>query len=204
MKIRDAAEFFRGSAAQRLRADRRPDDARTGRTPAGLSRTGRPGLPDARPHAADAQRRRGPARRADLGPGLQPGQHALRARRAVDRTAPPRHRPTDRRDPRAPRPAQHGRRRRARRVDHPRGRPGHRDRPRRRRTRRKSRLPGHARGNGTRRRKPDRRLPRRAAGHRRERTPPRAEPRLDPAGRRPGKQPAKHHGRVPARAACVW
>ena len=85
----------------------RPNDARTGAGQAGLSGGGGPGLSHARSHAADPQRRRGPAGGAHLGPRIEPGEHALRARRAVDRAAPPRHQPTPGRDQATPRPQQH-------------------------------------------------------------------------------------------------
>ena len=49
-------------------------------------------LSHARSHAAHAQRRRSAARFAHQCPGLEPGQHALRARRAVGRPASGRHR----------------------------------------------------------------------------------------------------------------
>ena len=159
MKIRDAAEFFRTldiSEFQRTvgRTMLEQVENRLGY----LESVGLGYLTLDRT-LAHPQRRRGATRRAHRGTGLQPGQHALRARRTLDRPAPPRHRSTDRRDSGASQPAQHRRGRRTRRGDDPRGRPGHRDRTRRRRTRRPGRLPRHARGDGTGTGKSHRRLP---------------------------------------------
>ncbi len=67
-----------------------PHDPRTGPGPAGIPGGRRAGLSHAGPHAADAQRRRGPPRRADRRAGFEPGPHALCARRALDRPASPR------------------------------------------------------------------------------------------------------------------
>ena len=53
----------------------------------GYPRIGGAGLPDAGPRDAHAQRRRGAAGWLDVGARLQPGEHALRARRAFDRAA---------------------------------------------------------------------------------------------------------------------
>ena len=58
------------------------------------------------------------------------GRRALRARRAVDRIAPEGQPPPHRDAPALARPRQHGARRRARRGDHPRGRPRRRHRAR--------------------------------------------------------------------------
>ena len=97
LKIRDGAAVLRRTCRSTPGNERSPGsilqqvDARLGY----LEAVG-PGLPDARPHHADAQRRRSAARGADLRTRLQPGQHALRARRAVGRAAPPRRRPLDR------------------------------------------------------------------------------------------------------------
>ena len=79
-----------------------------------------------------------------VGAGFEPGQHALRARRALGRAAPARHRSAGRRDPFAARSRQHGRGGGARRIDDPRRRPGDRNRSRGRRTRRRSRVSRHA------------------------------------------------------------
>ncbi len=95
------------ASTARLRAAGRPDDARTGASPARVSRGCRAWLPHSRPHAANAKRRRGPPRRAYRRARVQPGGNALRARRAVDRAASPRHQPTPRRDPKTPRTRQH-------------------------------------------------------------------------------------------------
>ena len=54
-----------------------------------------------------ALRRRGPAHRAGHRAGHGAGGHALRPRRALDRPAPARHRPADRRPEGAARPGQH-------------------------------------------------------------------------------------------------
>ena len=64
--------------------------------PARRARPDRPGLPDARPPGADAFERRGATPGPGLGARLGPGQHALRARRAVGRPPPSRRRPLDR------------------------------------------------------------------------------------------------------------
>ena len=146
---------------------------------------------------ADAQRRRGPPRGLDLGPGLQPGQHALRARRAVDRPARPRRPAAGRRHRAAAAAGQHGGGRRARGGDHPGGGPGHRDRARGGRARRTHRLSRHAAGNGAVARQPDRRLPGRPPRRQRRRSAPRAQPRLDPPGRRPRQQPQERHRGIP-------
>ena len=55
----------------------------------GLSRTRGAGLSISGPHAADTQRWRGSASRPDIGPGVESGEHALRAGRAFGRPAPP-------------------------------------------------------------------------------------------------------------------
>ena len=95
----------RGPRRARSSSPRRPGGRprgaagpRTGPGPARVPRSDRPGLPDARPPGPDALRRRGPPGGPDGGPGLGAGQHALRARRALDRPAPPRRRPADRGD----------------------------------------------------------------------------------------------------------
>ncbi len=225
LKVRDAAAFFRklsGAACWRRRpacprrrdacttsairppTAPRPDDARTGAGPAGVSRSRGAGLSDARPHAADPQRRRGPPRGPHRRARLQPGEHALRARRAVDRPAPPRHPPTPGRHPPTPRPRQHHRRGRARGGRHPRRRSGGRDRSRRRRARRQARLSGHAGGNRAIPRQPHRRLPVRPPRPRLGRQPPPlARARLDPPGRR-GATTSRTSPSSSPWAFCVW
>ena len=79
------------------------------RSRAPLPRRGRARLPDARPPVAHALRRRARARRPDDRHRLVAGEHALRARRAVDRPAPARHRAPGPRPAPPARPGQHGR-----------------------------------------------------------------------------------------------
>ena len=105
----------------------------------------RPRLPDARPHRADALRRRVAAHSPGRADRLRPGRRALHPRRAVDRPAPARQRPAARHARPAARPGQHGRRRRARRRHDAGGRPHHRLRPRPRRARRRGRGDRHGR-----------------------------------------------------------
>ena len=184
------------SGAYRLATAGRPDDARTGPRAARIPRGRRLALPDARPHPADLERRRTAKSRPHLRPRIEPGQHALRARRTFDRAPPARHPPTARRDHRPPRPRKHRGRGGARRGDHPRRRPGDRDRTRRRRAGREDRLPGHPERNGKLARQPHRRLPGRAPRRGGRRPAATAGPRLDPPGRSAGQQPAEYHRRV--------
>ena len=123
-----------------------------------------------RPAAANAQRRRSPARRAHRDARLQPRRHAVRARRTVRRPASGRRRAAGRRDRAAATARQHGRRRRARRGDHSPGRPGRRIRARRRRRRRPRRVSRHADRNWNAEGQPHRRLARRPARRRQRRT----------------------------------
>ena len=123
------------------RSGRRAHPGR-GAQPAALPGRGGARLPDARPPVAHALGRRARARRPDHRGRLVAGEHALRARRAVDRPPPARHRAAG--APAAPpaRPGQHGRRRRARSDDHPRRRPRDRPRTRRGRARRRGAVRG--------------------------------------------------------------
>ena len=82
--------------------------------------------------------------------------------------------------------AQHGRGDRARGDDHPRGRPGDRDRSRGGRARRQSRLSRDAARAAAAQCQPDRRVPERPARRGRFAAAPPDQPRLDPAGRRAG------------------
>ena len=117
---RDIAGICALTVAARARSSRRCALAGAGarsRAPSLTSCSGgcassigrRPRLPDARPSASDALRRRGAAHRARHVAGLGAGRHALRARRALHRPAPARHRPADRHPRRPARPGQHRR-----------------------------------------------------------------------------------------------
>ena len=90
----------------------------------------RPGLPDARPPVAHALGRRGAAHQPHHRARHLARQHAVRARRAVDRPAPARHGPGDRRDEAPARRRQHAGGGRARPADHVRRRPHPRHGPR--------------------------------------------------------------------------
>ena len=91
MKVRDAAEFFRASHLPEW--ERHVGRVMLEQVHARLCYLEAVGLDylTLDRTLADAQRRRGPPRGPDLGAGLQPGEHALRARRAFDRPARPRH-----------------------------------------------------------------------------------------------------------------
>ncbi len=113
-----------------------------------LPRAGRARLPHARPPVADAVGRRGAAHQPDDRARHLAGQHAVRARRALDRPAPARHAARDRRDAPPARRGQLAAGRRARSADHAGGRSDHRPRPgtgRARRQRRLQRHPGRTR-----------------------------------------------------------
>ena len=89
-----------------------------------------PRLPLVAPQRRHPRRRRGPTHPPRFPDRQWPGGRPLRARRTVDRPAPAGQQAADR-DPHAPAgPGQHGPRRRARRGDHPGGRPRGRHRPR--------------------------------------------------------------------------
>ena len=120
----------------------------------------------------------------DLGARFQPGGNALRARRAVNRAASPRHQPASRRRQAAARAGQHRCRGRARGGDHPGGRSGCRNRSRRGRTRREGGFSGHAQRNGAIARQPHRRLSGGATRAGEQRPTARAQSRLDSLGRR--------------------
>ena len=170
-----------------------------------------PRLPDARPPVAHALGRRGAAHQPDHRARHLAREHAVRARRAVDRPAPARHAPRHRGDAAAARQRQFAAGRRARSADHAVGRPRHRPRAGAGRARRPHRLRGHAgRACGARRHadravpvgppgRVDRRGPARAAqrgrsatrGPRRERAQPARPRRRDSAG-----PPGVRHGRV--------
>ena len=120
-------------------------DPRRDRGPAGVSRPRGPGISHARPARRHLERRRVAAGAAGQRAGLRPGRRLLRAGRAVDRPAPPRHRAIDRRAGRPASPRQYSGGGRARRDDHAAGRlaggPGAGGGA----TRRPRRCPGHAR-----------------------------------------------------------
>ena len=107
--------------------------------PAAVPQERGPGLPHARPHRPDALRRRDAADPAGRADRLRAGGRALHPRRALDRPAPPRQRPPAGNARPAPRPGQHGDRRRARRRHDAGGRPHRRFRARARRPRRAGR-----------------------------------------------------------------
>ena len=112
---------------------------------ASLPVRGGPGLPHARPPVAHALRRRGAAHQPHHGARHLAGEHAVRARRAVDRPASARHGPRDRRDAAAARRRQLAGGGRARPADHARGRPPARHGPGPGRARRRDRVLRHAR-----------------------------------------------------------
>ena len=168
--------------------------------PASLPARRRARLPDARPRGHVALRRRDPAHPARHPDRLAARRRALHPRRAEHRSAPARQRAAARHAARAARPRQHGHRRRARRGHDPRGRP--RDRPRARaRAASAARWSPRARS----RRSAAIRLahrplsPGRAAGPGAGRAARGARQAPAPDRRRAGEQPAKPHGRHPAR-----
>ena len=128
-------------------ADRPADPAGTHR-PARFLGQCRPGVPHSRSRRGHAQRRRIAARPPGQRPRLRPRRRLLRARRAVDRTPPARQSPPDRRPAQPAIAGQHGRRRRARRDDHARGRLAGGPRPGGGPTRRLRRRPGNSRRSG--------------------------------------------------------
>ena len=139
LSLADAQEYF----AQLELTDREAKIAaqvlREIRARLELPPPGRPQLPQPQPIRRVALGRRGAAHPPGDPDRLGPDRRALRARRAVDRTAPARQPPPDRDAAHPARPRQHAHRRRARRGDDPRRRLGRRHRPargRRRRTRR--------------------------------------------------------------------
>jgi excinuclease ABC subunit A len=90
--IGEVAAFFAALALPLRRSrDDRGARARRDPEPAPLPHRGRPRVPHARSPVADALRRRARACRPDDGHRLVAGEHALRARRTLDRPAPARH-----------------------------------------------------------------------------------------------------------------
>ena len=136
--------FF--DAHRPARAARRGDGAaaRRGACPARVPRARGARLPDARPPVAHAVGRRGPAHQPHDGARHLARQHAVRARRALDRPAPARHEARDRGHAPAARQRQLAARRRARPADHADRRPDPRHGPGPGRARRPDRLRGHA------------------------------------------------------------
>ena len=201
MQVREAAKFFRGLELSAW--ERRVGRVMLEQVQSRLSYLEAVGLDYL---ALDRTLRTlsgGEARRVALTAalGLQPGQHALRARRAFDRPPSARRAALGRRRAAAPAAGEHRRRRRARGGDDPRGGPGDRDRARGGRTRRPRRLSRNAAGNGALARQPHRRVPLRPPRRDRRGQPPAAQPRLDPHRRRQRQQPSKCHGRIPPRPA---
>jgi len=160
-----------------------PDDVGTSRSALGVP--GRRGARLLAPgsHHPDAQRRRGAACRHDLDAGLQSGQHAVRAGRAVGGPAPARRRPAHGCDCPPEGPRQHGRRHGTR-GDRVAARgPDCRIRSGGGRMRRRSRLSGNAAGAVGAGRQSHRRVPGRSARRHRTGTPALHESGLDsPAG----------------------
>ncbi len=116
------------SGAYRLATAGRPDDARTGPRAARIPRGRRLALPDARPHPADLERRR----TAEESPSPPPSDRAWSTCSTCStnlRSDSTRATSTNcSRDHRPPRPRKHRGRGGARGGDHPRRRPGDRDR----------------------------------------------------------------------------
>ena len=156
-------------------------------------------LPHAQPLVGDARRRRGAAHPARVTDRQRARRRALRARRAVDRTAPARQPAPDRHPGAAPRPRQHRHRRRARRGDDPGRRPRRRHRPGRGRARRRDRGRGHAEEAAGRAAVDHRPVPRGEAIDPDPRDPPHTRRCVDHRARRARAQPEAHRRRVPAR-----
>ena len=150
MPIDRIRRFFDGLVAAEHDA-RRCAEAAARRDPhaPALSLRRRHRLPHARPAEPHAVGRRGPAHQPDDRARHLAGQHAVRARRAVDRPAPARHEPHHRGDAPPARRRQHAGRRRARPGRDARRRPPDRHGPRPGRARRPDRLRRHARGDPT-------------------------------------------------------
>ena len=108
--------------------------------PAGIPQRCRPELPDVVARGQDAVRRRGPAHQACHADRLRSGRRHVRARRAIDRTAPARQRASHRDAAPSARPRQHADCRRTRPGNHREGGLGGRHRPRCRRARRRGDL----------------------------------------------------------------
>ncbi len=130
------SEFFGELELDATGADDRRRSAQGNPRPAAIPQERGPRISHARPHRADALRRRDAAHPPGRADRLRPGRRALHPRRAVDRPAPPRQRPAAGNARPAPRPGQHGGRRRARRRHDAGGRSHRRFRPRPGRSRR--------------------------------------------------------------------
>ena len=146
LTVREAQQFFAEPAAQREGSGgRRQGAARDPAAPVVPERR-RARLPDARSAVVDALGRRIAAHQPGDVARLGAGRHALRARRAVDRSALARQPAAHRHPAAAARPGQHRARRRARRGHDSRRRSHRRHRPRRRRAGRQGRLLGRLPG----------------------------------------------------------
>ncbi len=125
--------FCPQSAAGRLATRCGALDVGASAIAARFSRRGGIRLFNPRPFTAHIKRRRGTTGFAHQCPRFQPGEYAVRARRALDRPASGRHRSIGAVCPTVARPRQFRVRGGTRRIDDPRRRSNYRNRPRRRR-----------------------------------------------------------------------
>ena len=187
-----------GGVADRARADDRLPGRQGDQRPARVPGRRRARLPDDGPDQRHAVGRRGPA-----DPPRDADRHdahgrPVHPRRAVDRPAPARQRQADRDADPAPRPGQHGPRRRARRGDHPHRRLGRRHRTRGGGARRRDHRQRAARGGPRRAALDHRRLPPRGARGPGPDAPAQGQRQ---AARRPRRAPAQPPRPRPARPA---
>ncbi len=149
---RRVGQVPRRARAQRARSPDRRARHEGDQRPPRLPARRRPRLPHPVAISRHAGRRRGATHPPGQPDRLGSGRHAVRARRAVDRSAPARQPPADRHAAAPARPRQHGAGRRARRRDHSRGRLDRRHRSRCRRARRRRGVQrsgeGHHEGQG--------------------------------------------------------
>ncbi|CAK7285548.1 hypothetical protein SGPA1_31421 [Streptomyces misionensis JCM 4497] len=134
--LRDVDQRLRGvpgrTEAERAGQEDRRAGAEGGQRAAALPGRRRPGLPLAQPRRRHPLRRRGPAHPPRHPDRLRPGRRAVRAGRALHRSAPARQPPADRDPGAAARHGQHAHRGGARRGHHQGRRLGGGHRPRRR------------------------------------------------------------------------
>ena len=176
LTVREADAFFAALELSEKDADDRRQGAARDSQAAGIPARRRPRLPDARSAVVDALGRRIAAHQPRDLARVGAGRHAVRARRAVDRTAFARQRAAHRHPSPAARSGQHGPRGRARRRHDQGRRHGGRHGPRRRRAGRTRRVLGHAPGAAAGAALAHREVPARRAGHSGAVDPPASRP----------------------------
>ena len=203
LTVRDGAGLLRQAGADREGSGDRRQGAEGDPPAPVVPERRRPRLPDARSAVVDAVGRRGAAHQPRDVARLGARRHAVRARRAVDRPALARQ-PAAHRDPAAaPRPGQHGARRRARRRHDQGRRPHRRSRAGRRRAGRPRRVFRHARRADAGAALADVEVPARRAGDSGADDEAAGDGAEDPAARRERAQPQGHRRRHSAEHADV-